>query len=665
MPYAADLHVPGALHAAAVRSPYPHARIVAVHAADARRAPGVHAVLTGADLQGALTGRGMRDVPILACDKVRFIGEIVAAVAADTREQATHAAALIGVDYEPLAPVFDPVAALQPGAPVLHDQPWTYQRASRTEADPPNYISGARVQVGGDIDSALQSSAYVFEHTFRTPKVHQGYLEPNCCTVRLNADGTLHVWSCNKSPYSLRAQLAATFDLPLEAIVVHTAAIGGDFGAKGGPLDIPVCVELSRRTRRPVRMLRTYADELTAGSPSPGSVSTLRVGVDADARIRAFHLRTLLNAGAYGGYAASNPARMIGGTPYRLPVADIEVARVYTNEVSNGSMRAPGAMQVVFAVEAMIELVARELQVDPFEFRRRNLLCSGERSVTGDLWSEQRGIAILDLAETTSRAVCLPRPAPHERAGVGVAVYDRPTHAPGPTSLRLKRLADGSFEAEIPVPETGTGSHTVVQRALASALGVTPADVAVRYVDTAQLPFDFGVGGQRVTGTLVNACVQAAHELGDADEVTVETADIPLHAGGVINYCVQVAHVRVDTETGEIHVDDLVSAHDVAEIMDRVSQRGQIEGGVAMGLGFALREDLALFEGQVTASHLGEYKLACTGDMPPLRVALLPGVLASSRSILRRLVKWATSRLRRPSPTPFRTRSECVWIRCR
>src|SRR5262249_9366483 len=169
--------------------------------------------------------------------------------------------------------------------------------------------------------------------------------------------------------------------LPLDHVVVHTSAIGGDFGAKGGPLEVPVCLELSRRTGRAVRMLRSYTDELTAGTPSPASVSTIRLGVRGDGRIQAFQMRTVLNAGAYGGYAASNLARMVGGTPYRLPVADVEVLRAYTNEVSNGSMRAPGAMQVVFATEAMMDLVARELGLSPYEMRRRNLLRTGEVSV--------------------------------------------------------------------------------------------------------------------------------------------------------------------------------------------------------------------------------------------------------------------------------------------
>jgi CO/xanthine dehydrogenase Mo-binding subunit len=359
--------------------------------------------------------------------------------------------------------------------------------------------------------------------------------------------------------------------------------------------------------------------------------------------IQAFQMRTVLNAGAYGGYAASNLAHMFGGTAYRLPVADVEVVRVYTNEVSNGSMRAPGAMQVVFATEAMMDLVARQLGMDVFELRRRNLLHTGEVSFTGRVWPEHRGAALLDLAERS----CQPLPSATAAAcvGRGIAVYDRPTYEPMHTSVCLRLLSDGTLELLTPVQETGTGSHTVAQHVIARELGVPRERVAVRQVSTARLPFDFGVGGQLVTGSLSHACARAARALHEqlrdwgvdltraptpaahcpSLEVEVETEDASLDEGGVTNYCVQVADVLVDTETGDVRVLDLVSAHDVAEIIDPVSHRGQIDGGVAMGVGFALSEDLSIVEGRVMASHLGEYKLPCMPDMPPLRVVLLEG----------------------------------------
>jgi CO/xanthine dehydrogenase Mo-binding subunit len=667
MPYAADLRIPDMLFAAAARSPHPHARILAVDTSAAKLLPGVKAVLTGADVANLRTGRGVRDVPLLAVGKARFVGEMVAAVAAISSAIADQAARLITVEYEPLDAVFDPLEALAPDAPAVHDEPWAYDRAARNESGPRNMISRVERKVGGDIELGLSEADRVFEHTFVTPKLHQGYLEPHCCIAQFNADATVNVWSCNKSPYTLRAQLASTFDLPLENIVIHTAAIGGDFGAKGGPLEVPLCLELSRRTGRPVRMLRTYADELTAGTPAPASVSTIRMGVRHDGRIQAFQMRTVLNAGAYGGYAASDLARMIGGTAYRLPIADVEIVRAYTNEVSNGSMRAPGAMQVVFATEAMMDHVAHQLHLDPFEFRRRNLLRTDETSVTGHCWPERRANQLLDLAEQACAPLLTQHAGSSCRVGRGIAVFDRPTHEPMRTSLRLRLTNGGIVEALVPIQETGTGSHTVAQRVLASELGVGPEWIVIRYASTEHLPYDFGVGGQMVTGSVTNICVEAARafssRLGacaaqvlDCDastlrfdagcfwaadgrsvdlaalsqacpglEITAESGAMSVNEGGVISCAVQVAQVVVDLETGQIRVTDFVSAHDVAEIIDPVSHRGQVDGGFAMGLGFALTEDLSIVDGRVTASHLGDYKLPSIADMPSLRVVLLGG----------------------------------------
>ncbi|MBV8085368.1 MAG: xanthine dehydrogenase family protein molybdopterin-binding subunit [Chloroflexi bacterium] len=643
MPYAADLRVDNALHVAVVRSSRPHARIVRIDTAAARAVPEVACVLTGADVPHTRTGRGMRDVPVLAIDKVRFVGEMVAAVAAADAEIAEQAAALIAVEYEDLPAVFDPLAALEPGAPVIHDQPWTYAKCARTEEGPANLIATARKTAGGDVDDALANADRVFERTFRTQKIHQGYIEPHCCVVYLEAGQKAHVWSCNKSPYALRNQLSGTFDMPVEDILVHSAAIGGDFGGKGSPMDIPLCLEFSRRTGRPVRMERAYSEELQAGDPAPSSVSTIRMGVGSDGRIQAFKMRTLLNAGAYGGFTASAASQFVGGTAYRLGVAESEVTRVYTNEVPNGSFRAPGGMQVIFAVEVMMDEVARQIGLDPVEFRRRNLLTTGEQTINGNMWPEHRGIELLNLAEKSFKAADTSGLGPNVRVGRGVGMYDRPTQPPSRTSMRLRLTADGRLEAEVPIQDTGTGAHSVMQRMLAGALGLSRDDVAIRYVGTDHLPWDSGVGGQRITSTVSQVSTMAADALKEEVarrapgltlteaasgfgpiEVTVET-EAPGRGGGAINYCAQICQVAVDVETGQVQVLNFLTAHDVAEIIEPVSHNGQIDGGIAMGVGFALSEDLGIEDGRVTSTHLGDYKLPTMPDMPPLQVVLLPG----------------------------------------
>ncbi|MBV8086038.1 MAG: molybdopterin-dependent oxidoreductase, partial [Chloroflexi bacterium] len=322
MPYAADFTLDGCLQAVAVRSPHAHARILSVDTSRALAVPGVRAAITGADVPNVRTGRGIRDVPIIAVDRVRYVGEMVAAIAAENRETAELAAASIEVEYEPLPAVYDPREALEPGAVVLHDEPWSYALAERGPDDLPNVVARNTFRGGADVEQAFRRCYRVFEHTFSNPKVHQMYIEPHCCLVSFVPPVGAEIWSVNKSPHPLREQLSKTFDLDPEDIRVHVLAIGGDFGGKGTPMDIPACLELSRRTGRPVRMQRTYAEELIAGDPPPDSVTHIRVGVDRKGRIQAYWLRSYINAGAYGGYTPFARALVVPASSYRLGATD-------------------------------------------------------------------------------------------------------------------------------------------------------------------------------------------------------------------------------------------------------------------------------------------------------------------------------------------------------
>lgn len=666
--YSADLALPGLLHVIVARSPYPHARIVSIDTTAAKRVPGVYQVLTGADVASFRFGRSVHDVPILAVDKVRFIGEMVAAVAAESRESAEEAVRLIDVTYEPLPAVFDAIEALRPDAPAVHDAPWSYRNAVSKGDGPVNLMGRAMEERGGDIDAALAASDRIFEHTFRTQAHHHGYLEPHSCTVKVEPDGRVNVWSCNKSPYQLRAQLSTAFGIPQEQITVHTPAVGGDFGGKGTPMDIPLCLELSRRAGRPVRMTMRYEEELTAAAPRHASVTRVRMGVTKDGRLQALDMYAVFNSGAYGGFRPGvNFGARVGGS-YSIPVLRVIADRVYTNQVPGGNARAPGAPQVTFALESMLDLVARELGIDPFTFRRNNLLRHGEATPFGEHYPEVRSLETLDLAEQSYHPV-FPLDAPRSvRFGRGIAVYDRASHAPQRTSIRLTLQDNGTVEAQTPVMETGTGSHTILRRVVAEGLGLPTEQVVIRYVGTDDLPYDSGVGGSRVSISGAEAAHTAA--LGFRDELKVQyarvlgvpEAQVELRAGCVgadtvsgrtmrlidlaargipiqvvretglqrgeevvTSFCVQVAQVGVDVETGQVFLYEVLSVTDVAEILDPIAHEGQIEGGIVMGIGYALTEDLGIQEGQVTAAHLGDYKLPTMADAASVRVVLLPG----------------------------------------
>jgi CO/xanthine dehydrogenase Mo-binding subunit len=672
--YADDLALPGLLHVAVVRSPYPHARIVSIDIEEASKILGVHLVLTGTDVAGIRFGRAVRDVPILAVDKVRFAGEMVAAVVAESPDIAEEAAVLVDVEYEPLPAVFDAVEALKPEAPAVHDEPWSYAGAGRGPEEPVNLMGRVISAFGNDVEAALAASDRVFEQTFRTQAQHHGYLEPHSCTVSVEPDGTVNIWSCNKSPYRLREQLSAAFGIAVENFTLHTPAIGGDFGGKGSPMDIPLCLELSRRLGRPVRMTMGYVEELMAAAPRHASATRVRLGVSRGGRLRALDVHAVFNGGAYGAFRPSVNFGARAASGYNLPAIRVVAERVYTNQVPGGNARAPGAPQFTFAVESMLDLVARALGIDPVTFRRNNLLRDGEASPFGDHWPEVRAAETLDLAEAAYRPVFPKGLPPTIRFGHGIAIYDRATHAAQRTSIRLKLQSDGSIEAQVPVMETGTGSHTMIRSVVAQGLGLPLDHVVIRYVGTAHLPYDSGVGGSRVTISaseaahlgvqqfraalqqeMANAMGVPLHQMAwraggvGVDTVSGRTVDLGIiaargalvetvsdtgvgqevrgseHAEAVTSFCVQIAQVGVDVETGQVFLYEVLSAHDVAEILEPVSHRSQIEGGVVMGIGYALREDLGIEEGRVATAHLGDYKMSNIADTTGIRVELLRG----------------------------------------
>src|SRR5262249_18059948 len=506
----------------------------------------------------------------------------------------------------------------------------------------------------------------------RTQTQHHGYLEPHSCTVAVESDGTVKVWSCNKSPYRLREQLSTAFGIPVERFILHTPAVGGDFGGKGSPMDIPLCLELSRQTERPVQMTMRYAEELMAAAPRHASVIRVRVGVSRDGRLQAMDVHAVFNGGAYGAFRPNVNFGARAASSYNIPFMRVVADRVYTNQVPGGNARAPGAPQFTFAVESMLDLVAREMGLDPVTFRRNNLLRDGEANPFGEHWPEVRAVATLDLAEEAYRPV-FPKDAPRTvRFGRGIAVYDRATHAAQRSSMRLRLQADGSIEAQVPIMETGTGSHTMVRGVVAAGLGLPPDQVVIRYVGTAHLPFDSGVGGSRVTisaselahlGALefrAAAQQEMAQALGvpvqqvewragiGTDTASGRTLDLAALAArgatvetvtdtgavqaahgdeheAVTSFCVQIAQVGVDVETGQVFLYEVLSAHDVADILEPISHRSQIEGGVVMGIGYALREDLGIEEGRASAAHLGDYKMSNIADTAGMRVELLQG----------------------------------------
>lgn len=627
--YAGDVELPGMVHAAIVRSDHPHALIVGIATDDAMSMPGVIGVYTAEDMSSTPYGRRVRDHPILAKAKVRHIGEPVAAVVAATRREAELASRMVRVEYEPQPAVFDPRAAVSGDAPLVHDAPWTYHGAAVTSADPPNVQSVTEHGDEAEVDAMLASAAFTVDRTYSTAAGHAGYIEPQACVAHVDGDGVVHVWSTNKAPYRLRDELVHCLDLPETSVVVHPVAIGGDFGGKGSYGEVPLCAELARLTGRPVRIALRYWEDLIATHPRHSTVIRVRLGCDEHGHFAGLHVNALVDGGAYADGKARAPVDIHGiemaGSSYRIPAFLARSTIAYTNSVPRGHVRAPGSPQAVFAVESAIDELAGVMGMDPVELRVRNLLRSGEPNPQGTVWTEARG------TETLHAAVGAPPSSvsrPGRLRGRGVAIYDRGTNRGIETSLRLTEVDDGSFILEIPQPETGAGSHTVVRDAVVAALGIEPGAIRVEHIATSGLPYDRGVGASRVTVSLSLAVAHLAarwRERGDVRtvEITVKPREVPW----LTSFCAQVADVAVDPETGEIEVLELVTAVDVATIVNPAAHRMQIDGGAVMGWGFALIEDLRIEDGLVYASNLGEFDLPCVGDVPRLRTILVDGAV--------------------------------------
>ena len=665
--YTADVLLPGMIWGKVLRSPLPHAKIVSIDTQEAEQMPGILAVLTAKDLPDLLTGRLVYDMPVLAIDRVRFIGEKVAVVAAEDPDMAEDALASIDVEYEEMPAVFDAHEAMKSEAPLLHPDYRSYAHApQKFFSDIPNVHSHVTWKLG-DIDKGFALAKRVFEHTFNTPAVHQGYIEPHASVVAIDPDGRVNVWISNKMPVRARELLADVIEIPEERIVVHLAQIGADFGGKGSLMDAPLCYHLAKRTGRPVKMVMTYTEELMAGNPRHPTSIFLRTGVTEEGQIVARQAKVVFNSGAYAAFKpvpfVNIPGAKDAAGVYGTPHIRIDAYSVYANCVPSGHFRAPGDLQVNFAVESSMDMIAEDLGLDRLEFRKQNLLKDGDWVPGGPQLEEVR------VAETLAAAVKASswnQPKSQPNRGLGLAVSHR-LIGTGEANTQLTLQEDGTIQVLTPVPEVGTGAHTILQQIVAETLFL-PLD-QVR-VETASEIFktDSGSGASRVTYVGGQVVQQAAGELmklilaagakglGCAENEVVFEGGRVVHSesdgslslaevaklGGdgksalrvkkllnlsegppVTTFTAQVVELEVDPETGQIRLLDVVTAHDVGTIINPLGHQGQIEGGLLQGVGFGLIEELRMEDGQVSTLNLGDYKLPNIRDIPPLTTVLV------------------------------------------
>jgi carbon-monoxide dehydrogenase large subunit len=605
----------------------------------------------------------LHDVPVLAEDRVRFVGERVAAVAAEDRDTAEEALLLIDVDYEELPAVFDPLKALEQGAPILHPEVNSYIGLPRPLEIPSNaFVSDTWSK--GHIDEGFAQADLIIENTFTVPRQHQAYLEPHSCLVWIDDQGRVQIWASSKVPYQVKEQLSIALGLPKERIRLNPVAIGGDYGGKGSAMDIPVAYYLAVRSGHPVRMVMDYMEEFVAGNPRHAAVIQLKTGVKREGTIVAHQARVVFNSGAYGGFKPAPGVNLGGaskaGGPYKIPHVRIEGVQVYTNTVPGGFMRAPGEPQALFAAESHIDCIARQLGIDPLDFRLKNLIEEGDETPIG---TRYQGIRAKETLEAAVAAAGY-RATKATNVGRGIAVSERPA-AGGESHAAVTLNLDGSVVVNTSIFEPGTGTYTVLRQIVAEELHLPLSSILVQVWDTDGVPFDTGVGGSRVTRVAGLAAYQAARQasrevlsvaadlLGwPEDRMTVRGAEVirqdtgekhrwaellqrwgrPVVGRGsvqdtspspVTSFTAQVAEVAVDPETGQVKLLRLTTAHDVGKVLNPTDHQGQIEGAVVQGIGYALTEELGVDEGRVTSLTFGEYKIPNIRDIPELTTVVL------------------------------------------
>src|SRR5918994_1134298 len=646
--YSADVKLPDILWGKVLRSPISSGRIKKIHTEKARQVPGVRAVITGEDVTGLRIGRCIYDNPVLADGVVRFIGEKVAAVAAETRLAAEQALDLIEVEYDEMEPLLDPLAALKDDAPILHPDLLSYKGLPVPVEKVSNVF--AYLKWGkGDIEAGFRQADLIVENTFTTQVTHQSYLEPHACVVSADPSGGAKIWSCSKTPFAVRNQLSNCIGIDKEKLVFTPMHIGGDFGGKGGFMDIPVAYFLSLKSGQPVKMVMEYGEELTAGNPRHASIIKAKTGVKKDGTIVAHHLDFVFDSGAYG---SMKPAGYLIGE-----------RMVYTNKIPCGHMRAPGDPQGFFANESQMDIAAHKLGMDPAEFKRKNMMHDGDETPIGGHVSHIRGVEALEKAIELS-GYNRPRP---KNVGRGLAFSEwSPSGGEGNVLVTVEE--DGKVKVSSPVVDQGAGVLTVIVECVGQELGVPADEIELAQLDSTTVPSDGGVGGSRATRVYGNASYEAgvkareeivaaaaaklmvpAEELELADSHVihrkskrklsfadvVEAKGSPIKVKGYYkssekshdaSVSAQIAEVQVDPETGQVRLRQMVSAHTTGKVINPLMHQGQIDGGVVFGLGYALQEEILFDNGKITTTNFGEFKIPNIMDIPPLKTSVMENV---------------------------------------
>src|SRR5712692_5018585 len=677
--YAGDLRLPGMVYAKVLRSPVAHARIRRVDAAKARVLPGVLAVLSRDNLNVASNSFGayVRDQQIIANEKVRYAGDMVAAVAATEPGIAADAVELIDVDYEELPAVFTVEEALKDGAPLVHDKlegrkdPGYGRGGTHIVHDHSNICFHFRHD-RGDIEKGFRDCDHIFKDTFYFPSAQHYPMEPHVCVAQFEGD-ILTVWSATQSPFPVRQELARIFGIPFSAVRVIVPYVGGGYGGKSGIRTEGIAACLSRMAGRPVR-LAFKAEETFKTICQPRATMKIKTAVRKDGTFVARKCEVYFNGGAYAnsGPSVTEKAGYRAHGPYRIPHVLSDSYSVYTNTVPATAFRGFGGPQVAFAYETHLDMIAQRLGVDPYELRMKNLLEKGESFSEGDTPIDcdlKAGLKrVAEAIGWDSRNKNDEKSGPKKRGlGIATAVKDG-GGTNKPANAAVKIFNDGSVLLSTGSVEIGQGMRTAFLQVVAEELSVPPEQVRVAALDTHYTPFDKGTNASSATSIMGQAVQKAAQDARNhfleaaASVFRASVSDVRLDNGTAIcgeqklsfrevmqrhfrdtegeiwgsgfykvprddnvplgypspfwEIGLGAAEVEVDSETGEAKILRYVSLTDAGKMINPVQCHAQDEGAAVFGLGQALFEDLVYQDGELLNGSLVDYRLPRFSDLP-------------------------------------------------
>ncbi len=677
-----DIVLPRLLYGKVLFSSLPHARILNIDTSRAERINGVKAVITHKDLPKTLVGIFIKDMPVLARDKVRFRGEPVAAVAAVDPDLAAEAVKFIQVDYEELTAVFDADEAMKPGAPLVHENVESYFATYKPRRR--GNICSHTSYLLGDVEQGFAQADFVFEDKFETPAVHQGYIETAGAIVNTEATGKVTAWASTQCPHKCQHRMAEGLALAHNKIRVIPAVIGGGFGGKEDLFFLSITAALSRKADQPVKMVLGRDEEFFAMRPRHPVKVTVKTGVREDGTIVARQAQSVFNTGAYAdqgpGVCAAGGEKARG--PYNLPNVRLDSYCVYTNSPISGAYRGYGIPQVSFAVESQMDMIATHMKLDPLEFRLKNAVKKGDPDTQG------HPLTSVGLKECLLKVAKLSRwkePMPKYRAK-GIAVME---HLSGilSTGTIVEINGDGTATVRTGAVDLGTGGATILAQMAAEELGLDLEDIMMVMGDTDATPYNWSTAASRTTFVCGNSvslaaqdarrqlCQLAASQLeANPDDMVCENKRVFVKGSpgrgmtfrqlGLLSQCrnggpivgknsyivkgpaidpekvlgspvgptapsyfgAQVVELEVDPETGIVRVLHLWAANDVGKAINPNNVEGQIEGAFAQGLGYALFEKIKLDKGKVLNTNFTDYKLPTALDVPPMETAIIESI---------------------------------------